>query len=185
MLCGVLEATRQLEDETKTVQSYEFRDIVLNRALVIPPEDEKVVIMMLHLKPRKIGTKANDTTWHEFTVYSHETSSNEHVENCSGLILIHYANEMNGAEEAAETAAEWSRLKVEYEDALLDCKHTVKTKDFYEKWSNFGIQYGTRFQSSAQSNAVPVLRYYRSSISTYHKNLNQQKWYRMCYTGHF
>ena len=146
MLCGVLEATRQLEDKTKTVQTYEFRDIVLNRALVIPPEDEKVIVMMLHMKPRKIGTKANDTTWHEFTVYSHETASNEHVENCSGLILVHYAYETNGDEEAAETAAEWTRLKAEYEDALLDCKHNVKTKDFYEKWSKFGIQYGMRYK---------------------------------------
>ncbi|MCJ1403373.1 hypothetical protein MMC11_006596 [Xylographa trunciseda] len=143
MLCAALEAVQQLVDETKTVQSYEYRDIILSRAFVIPPEDK--VSMQLHLKPRKIGIKGHEKPWYEFTVYS-ENNNYEHVEHCSGLIKIHYVSESDRTEEVAEADAEWKSWKEEYAECQLACKKPVKTKDFYEKWFSRGVQYGPLFQ---------------------------------------
>ena len=139
MLCAALEAVQQLVDEDKVVHSYEYRDIILSRAFVIPA-DEKVS-MLLHLKPRKIGIKGHEKPWYEFTVYS-ENNNFEHVEHCSGLIKIQYVSESERSEEVAEADAEWQRYKKEYEEAKLACKKLVKTKDFYEKWYARGVQYG-------------------------------------------
>jgi hypothetical protein len=140
MLCAALEAVRQLADETKKIESYEFRDAVFNRALVIP-EDNKRILMMLHMKSRKIGTKANDSTWYEFTVFS-QLNNEEHVENCSGLIRINYSSETNAVEHLVEAAAECERLKADYEHCQHECKHSIKTKTFYDKWNTLGVQYG-------------------------------------------
>ena len=140
MICAALEAVQQLVDDSKTVHSFELRDIALNRALVIPAEGEDIK-MMLHLKPRKNGTKATEMSWFEFTVFS-QTRDNEHTEHCTGLIRVRYVLESDGDDEMAEDNAEWNSLKEDYADCQRACKKDIRPRDFYEKWSSHGMQFG-------------------------------------------
>ena len=141
MICAALEAVQQLVDESKTVHSYELREIGLYRALVIPAEGDDVK-MMLHLKPRKNGSKATEMPWYEFTVYS-VTKDNEHTEHCSGLIRARYVSEHEGDDETIEDNAEWNELKTEYKNLQQVCTKEVKPRDFYDKWNSHGMGFGT------------------------------------------
>ena len=130
MLCAVLEAARQIADKTKIVQEYEFRDILISRALVVP-QDEGIAIV-LHIKPRKIGTQGTDAPWLEFTVYS-QSNDGECAEHCSGLLQILYRSSVNETERSAEAAAEWISLQQEYKDAQQICTEDCTQDHFYKE----------------------------------------------------
>ena len=171
MLCAALEAVQQLVDDTKTVHSYEFRDIILSRAFVIPPEEK--ITMMLHLKPRKIGTKGQEKPWYEFTVYS-ESSDFEHVEHCSGLIKIQYFSESDQAGAAAELDAEWKALSEQYAECKAACKKPIKIVDFYKKWNDRGIQYGELSKPVGKDYLGRMLTSCsRSSFPAHHQDQNE------------
>ena len=129
MLCAVLEAARQLADKTKTVQNYELRDILINRAFIVPPDEG--ISMVLHMKPRKIGTKGTDAPWLEFTVYS-QSNDGEYTEHCSGLLQILYCSDMNEKERVAEAAAEWKALQDDYADAQRVCTGNYTPEYLYD-----------------------------------------------------
>ena len=111
MLCAVLEGVKQLAAADKKVNAFDFRDIILGRALIVPADDKGVGITV-HVRPRKIGTKGTDASWLEFTVYS-QPSDSEHVEHCSGLIQIQYDPKSGPVDEETESAHEWHACKQE------------------------------------------------------------------------
>ena len=141
MLCAALEGIQQLVDEEKTVHSFEFRDVSLHRALVIPSDGEDIQIM-LSLKAHKGGAKATEIPWYDFAVYS-LTKAGEHSEHCSGMIQSRYVAENAGFEEQAEDQGEWNRLKEEYADCQRTCVKETKPREFYDKWYTHGMQFGT------------------------------------------
>ena len=140
MMCAALEAVQQMSDDSKTVHSYELRDINISRALVIPTDGDEMK-MTLHFKPRKLGAKATEMPWFEFVVFS-QTRDDEHAEHCSGLVRARYVSEIDEDVEAAEDKAEWDELKKEYEACQRICTKDVKPADFYAKWNAFGMQFG-------------------------------------------
>lgn len=66
MLCAVIEGARQIADVTRTIESFEFRDVLIHRAAVVSPDEG--LRLSLYMKPRKIGTRGGDAPWMEFTV---------------------------------------------------------------------------------------------------------------------
>ena len=144
MICAALEAVQQLVDESKTIHSYELRDIALNRALVIPTEGDEIK-MMLHMKPHKHGTKATEMPWFDFTVYS-QTTDDEHTAHCSGCVRTRYLSGNDEDEETVEDSAEWDILKEEYTAYQRACKKDIKPREFYEKWNSYGMQFGKLYK---------------------------------------
>lgn len=140
MLCAVLEAGKQLAEENRKIKAMEFRDINIDRALVIPSNDEGVT-MELHMKPKKAGTKSTGNPWWSFTVYS-VPKGGEHVEHCSGLMQILYDSTTTGLESTDEAAQEWKASQQEYADCKRACTDSVKSEDFYDKWDSRGLNYG-------------------------------------------
>lgn len=140
MICAALEGIQQIADESKTVHSFELRDISIKRALVIPTEGEDIKLM-LHMKPRINGNKAMEMLWFEFTVFS-LTKDGEHTEHCTGLIRTRYVPEDDADEETAEDDAIWNRIKEEYADCQRSCTKDIKPRDFYTKWHAYGMQFG-------------------------------------------
>ena len=130
MICAVLEGARQIADKAKVVQEYEFRDILISRALVVP-QDEGIA-MVIHMKPRKIGTQGTDAPWLEYTVYS-QSYDGECAEHSSGLLRIRYQSDVNEEERLEEAAAEWTSLRREYEDAQKVCTDTYTPEYFYKE----------------------------------------------------
>ncbi|KAI3336843.1 putative polyketide synthase [Xylariaceae sp. AK1471] len=144
MLCAVLEAARQLANKTKKVQGFELRDILLGRAIAIP-SGETGISTVLHIKPRKAGTRATESFWYEFTIYS-EPKCQEIVEHCSGLLRIQYSPQTSNDEMNAEDTAECESMREEYAKYLLICKKYIKPERFYDAWRSRGLEWGPQFQ---------------------------------------
>ena len=140
MICAVLEASQQLAEKDKRLKGFEFRDLIIGHALVIPSNDAGVT-MEMHMKPRKIGTKSTDSSWWEFTIYS-RPKGGEHVEHCSGLLQIQYQSRSNELESTEEAVRAWEVYQGEYAECQRVCKDSVKPEDFYAKWDARGLNYG-------------------------------------------
>ena len=146
MLCAVLEACQQLAVEKQKLKAFEFRDVILGHALMIPSNDEGVS-MELHLKPRKVGTKGTDTPWWEFTVYS-LSKGGEHVEHCSGLVQMQHESKPSELEGTEESIREWEAYQREYAESQLVCRDPVKPEDFYAQLDARGLNYGRTWGNS-------------------------------------
>ena len=140
MLCAVLEAAQQLAEEEKKLKGFEFRDVIIHHALMIPSNDEGVS-MELHMKPRKVGTKGTEAPWWEFTVYS-LPKGGDYLEHCSGLVEIQYESKPSELEGTEEATREWEAYKREYAECQRVCTDAVKPEDFYAKWDARGLNYG-------------------------------------------
>lgn len=138
MLCAVLEAAQQLADSDKKVLGYEFRDILIGRALLVPT-GEGGIATVLHVKRRKAGGRAAETFWHEFTFYS-EPKDQEIVEHCSGFFRMEYAPK--SYEPDVEKIAECEGMKAEFAKNKELCKKNIKPERFYENWAPAGMQWG-------------------------------------------
>ncbi|KAI0451648.1 putative polyketide synthase [Xylaria acuta] len=144
MLCAVLEAARQFADNTQNIQGFELRDVLVSRDITIPP-GETGVSTVLHIRPRKVGTKASESFWYDFALYS-EPRVQEIVEHCSGLLRIQYIPQTSDNEMDAEDIAECENMKEEYANYLPICKKTIKPEHFYDAWRSCGLEWGPQFQ---------------------------------------
>ena len=144
MLCAVLEAALQLADKNQKVTAMEFRDITIDRALVVPSNDEGVT-MELQMKPKKAGVNP----WWHFGVYS-VPKGGEYVQHASGLVQILYEPKTAGPETVDEASQEWTARTQEYKEFQRDCKDEVRPEDFYDKWDSRGLNYGPLFRTITQ-----------------------------------
>ena len=138
MICSVLEAAQQISDKTRTTKGFELRDIVLGRAIVVPSGDIGISVS-LHIKPRKAGTRATESFWYEFTIFS-EPKDQDCIEHCSGLIRIEYTPNTNVAD--PESEAEAKALQEEYGRYERSCTKAINPTQFYETWKACGMQWG-------------------------------------------
>lgn len=149
MLCAALEAAQQLADNDKKVLGYEFRDILIGRALLVP-SNEGGIATVLHVKKRKAGPRASETFWHEFTFYS-EPKDQDIVEHCSGFFRVEYAPK--SGEPDAEKMAECEGMKAEFSKNQEICKKHIRPERFYEAWAPAGMQWGPMFQGITDMHA--------------------------------
>lgn len=148
MVCAVLEAARQLVDKTQKVEGFELRDILIGQAIAVPPGDTGISTI-LHVKPRKAGTRSRESFWYEFELFS-EPKIQEIISHCSGLLRIQYASETSDtgidAGDAAEDAAECENMREEYAKYSLVCRKATKSEHFYGAWRSCGLEWGPQFQ---------------------------------------
>ena len=89
----VLEAaTQALEIEGKNaadIQSYEFRDVTLQKALIVP-EDDRGIETLLTLRPAPLNTTQRYEARFEFVLTSvvNENGADNFTEHCRGLIDV-------------------------------------------------------------------------------------------------
>jgi acyl transferase domain-containing protein len=138
MLCAVIEAAQQVAKTTEMIQGFEFRDILIHRALAIP-SGEGGISTALQVKPRKAGTRAKESFWYEFAFYS-EPKDQRVIEHCSGLLQIQYKTIEKEVD--AEAIAESNIMKMEHAKYQLICKKCVNPRQFYETWRSNGLQWG-------------------------------------------
>lgn len=140
MLCAVLEAGQQMANQTEKVQGFELRDILVSEALVLPTGPEQGASTVLHMRPRKTGTKAQESFWYEFTFYSEQPE--RIVEHCSGLVHILYSSGKSSVEQMAAEVEDSKRLISEYTDLLQVCNRSEKPEEFYRARELLGIAWG-------------------------------------------
>ena len=139
MMCCALEAARQMVDPSRVVDTFEFRDITMGRALLVPDSDRGVEIFT-SLNPRKTGMKSRDAPWYEYTPFSLQEDGG-HNEHSSGLVKIEYRPEKDLTQEDAETTAEVEGYKQDYQEALKECTASMNPADMYAELISRGMQF--------------------------------------------
>ncbi|KAL8730919.1 MAG: hypothetical protein Q9181_004491 [Wetmoreana brouardii] len=150
MVCAALEGARQIADKSRVVDSFEFRDILISRALIIPSSDPGVDVFT-RLSPQKmVDLRADISPWYEFTFSSLEVPESRepnYVEHARGSVAIRYRAVSSEAFLAAdEDSAEAARIKKEYEDVKQSSKVDVSKETHYANTVEMGFDYGPTFQ---------------------------------------
>lgn len=150
MVCAALEGARQIADKARIVDSFEFRDISIARALIIPPSDSGVDVFT-RLNPRKPGhLRADMSPWYEFTFSSlevPETKDPKYVEHARGFVAINYRSESSEVFLTSnEYSAEAARTKKEYEEIKGSSGVDVSKVTHYTNTAEMGFVYGPTFQ---------------------------------------
>ena len=150
MICAALEGARQIADKSRVVDSFEFHDISIARALIIPPSDPGVDVFT-HLNHQKTRILRGDMSpWYEFTFSSlevPETKEPKYVEHARGFVAIKYRSENSDVFLTPnENLAEAARTKKEYEDVKSSCELDVSKATHYANAAEMGFDYGPTFQ---------------------------------------
>lgn len=153
-ICAALEAARQITDKTKTLKSYELREIVVGRALSFDGDTDTVELVTT-FKPRKLGLRGKEAPWTEWTLFSN-IERGVHTEHCSGLLFIHYEYKASEIEGGQEEHLHHEELAKEYHAVVAKSFKPIESRELYAILKGVGLQYGPLFQgiSSARSDAV-------------------------------
>ncbi|KAI1176151.1 hypothetical protein F4777DRAFT_578200 [Nemania sp. FL0916] len=142
-ICMAIEAARQLgEGVNKVISGYQFRDIDIRQALVIPegPNGIEVQISLRPVSGKAIGLRG----WKEFQISS-VTLENAWIEHCSGFVQVVFQN----------TIEEQNQLSTIPKPEPLDIlAKTLDPMDLFAALKSTGIGHGPIFQNiqSIQSN---------------------------------
>lgn len=150
MVCAALEGVRQIADKSRVVDSFEFRDISIARALIIPFSDPGVDVFT-RLNPQKTDQSQMDMSpWYEFTfssLESPETKESKYVEHARGLVAILYGSNSTGTFSTVdEHFEETARTREEYESVKRSSKVDVSKETHYANTIEMGFDYGPSFQ---------------------------------------
>ena len=145
MICAAIEAVKQCALPGKTIKSFDLRDVVVKRALIIPAEDPGVEVFT-HLRPQRNGTRGT-SSWYDFSFSSLEVSTGpdrNYNEHCSGQVCIVYddMSEMGQAEEIAANEADRAAFGHAQQIATRD----VSAEEHYDAVARLGINYGPTFR---------------------------------------
>ncbi|KAI1468109.1 putative polyketide synthase [Daldinia caldariorum] len=142
MVIMAIEAMSQDAAKDRAIDSYELRDVIIGKAIVVP-NDEDGVETMLSIKPYRTGSRALTSTWQEFQIYSRKEAWEL---NCSGLIRINYKETANTTFED-ESVMLATKLSEEYHRMREDYSRAQHPRQFYDHLHAVGLQYGPVFQN--------------------------------------
>lgn len=168
-----LQAAQQVAIQEREVEGYEIRDMNINKAMVVPA-DEDGIETMLQLRPWRIGSQALTAVWQEFVIFS-KLLDQDWQENSSGLILIHYKPEALAAFKAgSEKSAEIAKHRQKKMELDLCCPVVESARGFYESVQTIGLRYGPTFQNlvkihSGDHKGVCVVRIPETKSTMPHK----------------
>lgn len=150
MLIAAIEAMAQKSDPGKDIEGYELRDININKAIVVPSQDEAdtAVEILLTLSPARSDSEAPPFLWHRFRLYSRRDTWEL---NCSGLICLKY-KELANPLFADEKIHLNRRYDEKYNAVRSNCTKIRDAAWFYEQLHSIGMQYGTTFQTLTDIN---------------------------------
>ncbi|KAH8799346.1 putative polyketide synthase [Xylogone sp. PMI_703] len=146
-------AFQHATEKSLTIVGYKLREIAIGSALVIPEQSDGVEILVT-FKPHTDSIRAPSDLWDEFCVYS-VTEDNRWTEHCRGLIMVQTPqrsiNVIDGdVQEVAEKKSH-TEIITEMDDK---CKLDVDIKEFYEKLTQLGLEYGETFANMIRARAA-------------------------------
>jgi len=146
LILMVIEAARQIAEQGRSVEKFELRDVRIDRATVIPDDDEGATIS-LNIRPRKLGTRSDSAAWLEFVIFSESSSDSSLHEVCSGLLSITYKASRVSPQACKEREQELKSQIVLYDRLRRGCQTSVGVEEFYSSLSEFGLSYGPNFRN--------------------------------------
>lgn len=143
MMVMALEAAKEIADSTKPVDGYELKDVVVGKALIVP-RDEEGVETKLHLRPWRMGSRADDAAWNEFTIYSRHGKDAWSL-NCSGLLRVLYKQGEANSTFTNEVATRNAYHQQRYQQVKKESTTEQAAKQFYDHQRKIGLQLGVTF----------------------------------------
>ena len=140
MTMAVEGAKQVAEDEGLQVFAYELQDVHFLEALLIPPEEEGVEVLMQF---KTLVREASDTGLivYAFVIDSLAPGKNKWHRNCNGKILIHIRPHENA------TLGSDENYLVCYKNITAASKHNSSPEAFYLELTEFGMAFGPTFQN--------------------------------------
>ncbi|KHN94311.1 polyketide synthase [Metarhizium album ARSEF 1941] len=132
-----IEAAIRTED-IESVKMIYLKDIVVKNALLIPPTDEGVEVL-LELKPVTLSAKSHSDTWYEFNVFSYDESSNC-TSHCHGLISV---------EKGHAAPVDYTGRYPEgtnFNELRKKTYRSMAAGTFYKNMAELGLAYGEKFR---------------------------------------
>lgn len=135
-LAVAIEALKQIRPEVEKGFSFDFRNVGINAALVIPDDqqgDKTEVELHTNMSPKELSTTTSSSDWYEFTMSSIASTTTVH---CSGSVRVLVDSPENNSLEravAVHSAAEFENWPT------LD--------RWYEKFEEGGLTFGPSFRS--------------------------------------
>ena len=140
MLVMAIEAMRQTSDFSQKLAGYHFRNVAIQRALIVQPTDSLEI--QLTLRPLEASSR-NLLQWASFRICVYENE--DWAEVCSGESAVEYVRESQDDEGAKEARYDQLKYRQEVNAGSTNCTKTVDVKDVYESIANLGISYGPTF----------------------------------------
>ncbi len=135
-----VEALGQISDSSRSPAGFHFRDVAIQKALIVPPTDS--IEIQLTLRPSKASNR-NLLQWNSFRICVFENE--DWTEICTGETAVEYSSNQDDHERAAEEEYARSEPFQEHEAGRDICSKTVNEKDVYEHFEKLGISYGPSF----------------------------------------
>ncbi|KAL6720039.1 hypothetical protein ACLMJK_001960 [Lecanora helva] len=143
MLVMAIQAAAQTADPTRTVEGYEVQDVLIGKAIVIPPDDIGTETM-LSLRPWRHGSQDLASNWDEFRIFSRHEETWEL--NCSGLVRTKYESAQNeDFKNEDEAVAESQRAR--FQKIESECYRHVDAETHYENLATIGLGFSGPFKS--------------------------------------
>lgn len=137
-----IEAARQNADPTRSILGYHFKDVLFQKALIVPATEGVEVQFYLRPNRQKSG---GFLAFSEFRlcVYEHEEWSDV----CQGAIAVEYIQIQSKQIPGTEISTMQSRHCNDYEVGLMSCNKTMDSTSFYKRLGDCGINLGATFQT--------------------------------------
>ena len=140
LLVMAIEAMRQISDHTRRPMGFQFRDVAIHKALIVPPTGS--IEIQLTLLPSRVSNR-NLLQWSNFQTCVYEKEVWTEV--CSGETTVEYAKAPRDHERATEEDHVHWGIGQEYHAGSDVYTETVNAKDMYEHFAKLGISYGPSF----------------------------------------
>lgn len=138
-----IEASRQLSDGSP-VSGFQLRHVSIKRALVVPDTKEGIEVS---LALTMVEEPSESRTWRRFQISSHNESTNEWTEHCTGFIAVEnaMAEDTLGSNQGA--LVESQLWKEEHEHATETCTQSMNFSRAYDNLQSAGLQFGPLFRN--------------------------------------
>ncbi|KAF4628668.1 hypothetical protein G7Y89_g9483 [Cudoniella acicularis] len=142
MLVMAIEAANQISDINREVSGFQFKDVLFQKPLVIPQNDEGI---QTYFYVRQIPKNSEyDESCSEFRLCS--CDDEQWTEHCHGYVKTEYLSDTATITFAKEKQAQIEHELAVYKDTLLSCEGTIDAQKLYPALNKGGFGFGTSFQ---------------------------------------
>ena len=106
----ITEASRQISDKRKEVEGYQFRDVSVGNAMIVPADEH--IESKVRLRPWTMESWLPNSYWQEFTISCRDRQGTWQ-QYCSGLVALRYKTAVNETV-ADEITANSQGMRKEY-----------------------------------------------------------------------
>ncbi|KAL7952418.1 hypothetical protein V8C34DRAFT_323309 [Trichoderma compactum] len=146
VLSMVVEAMRRASDPSRRIKGYQFRDVFPGPPLVLEESEHSSIETRLAIRNWRAGSRSLTSYWKEFSLSSRNRTG-AWTQHSTGLVLIKYVRGSENTGFPDEEMALAERYRREYEVVKRADSDERSVLEFYETFSQLGMQWNEAHQS--------------------------------------